>query len=108
MPSMVECKCANKSCGVKFMARTADRARGWGRFCSKSCKAIKQDRRTGQYADHKHHQHIRDMNGGKSAGDLQRGFGGIPAFDRHGRYEGFTLGGEGFDNTAHQNHDEND
>lgn len=24
------------------MARVADRARGWGKFCSKSCKAIKQ------------------------------------------------------------------
>lgn len=108
MPSMVECKCANKRCGAVFMARTADRARGWGRFCSKSCKAIKQEQRTGQHADHKHRQHIRDMNGGKSARDLQREFGGIPVFDRHDRYEGFTLGGEGFDNTVHQNHDEND
>lgn len=29
-------------CGKPFQARTADRARGWARFCSKSCKAIKQ------------------------------------------------------------------
>lgn len=38
-------KCAR--CGDPFRARVADRARGWGKFCSKSCKAIKQTRRTG-------------------------------------------------------------
>ena len=31
----VSCKC----CGEKFMARVADRKRGWAKFCSKSCKA---------------------------------------------------------------------
>ncbi len=35
-----ECKCAR--CGEMFTARVADRKRGWARFCSKSCKAIKQ------------------------------------------------------------------
>ncbi|WP_269497743.1 hypothetical protein [Castellaniella sp. S9] len=44
-------KCAN--CGDPFIARTADRKRGWARFCSKSCKAIKQEKRTGQHAAHK-------------------------------------------------------
>lgn len=34
----VSCEC----CTTKFMARVADRKRGWGRFCSKSCKAMKQ------------------------------------------------------------------
>lgn len=29
-------------CKQPFTARTADRARGWAKFCSKSCKAIKQ------------------------------------------------------------------
>ena len=43
-----EYKCAR--CGSVFIARTADRKRGWARFCSKSCKAIKQEQRTGQYA----------------------------------------------------------
>ena len=38
-----------KNCGDPFTARIADRARGWARFCSKSCKAIKQEQRTGQY-----------------------------------------------------------
>src|ERR1051326_6540317 len=46
----VEVKCANKQCRKKFMARAADRARGWGKYCSKSCKAIHQENRTGQYA----------------------------------------------------------
>jgi len=39
----VEVSCA--SCGKPFMARVADRKRGWGKYCSKSCKAMKQGRR---------------------------------------------------------------
>lgn len=39
----VEVKC--KTCKTPFMARVADRKRGWGKFCSKSCKAIKQTQR---------------------------------------------------------------
>lgn len=42
----VKCKC----CRQPFMARVADVKRGWGKFCSKSCKASWQERRTGQYA----------------------------------------------------------
>lgn len=34
----VKCKCCKKP----FTARVADRKRGWGLYCSKSCKAIKQ------------------------------------------------------------------
>ena len=45
---MVDRKC--KCCGGPFKARAADVKRGWGKFCSKSCKAIKQEQRTGQYA----------------------------------------------------------
>jgi len=41
----VEVKC--QRCKQPFMARVADRARGWGKFCSKSCKAIKQTQVTG-------------------------------------------------------------
>jgi hypothetical protein len=33
-----------------FTARTADRNRGWALYCSKSCKAKEQEKRTGQYA----------------------------------------------------------
>lgn len=40
-------------CGVSFTARTADRKRGWARYCSKSCKARKQEARTGAYAAYK-------------------------------------------------------
>lgn len=40
-----------KSCKKLFTARTADRARGWALYCSKSCKAIKQEARTGQYRE---------------------------------------------------------
>lgn len=36
-------------CKAKFMARTADVNRGWALFCSKSCKAMRQEKRTGQY-----------------------------------------------------------
>jgi hypothetical protein len=43
-------KCANKTCGALFQARKADRDRGWARFCSKSCKAIVQTRKTGRGA----------------------------------------------------------
>jgi hypothetical protein len=32
------------------MARQADINRGWGKFCSKSCKASEQEKRTGQHA----------------------------------------------------------
>lgn len=41
----VRVNCAR--CGDPFMARVADRKRGWGKFCSKSCKAIRQTQRTG-------------------------------------------------------------
>lgn len=42
-----EVTCFN--CNKKIMARVADIKRGWGKFCSKSCKAKKQEARTGQY-----------------------------------------------------------
>lgn len=35
----VEVKC--KNCTTVFTARVADRKRGWGKYCSKSCKAQK-------------------------------------------------------------------
>ncbi len=40
MPATVRVKC--ERCKEYFWARVADRDRGWGRFCSKRCKAIKQ------------------------------------------------------------------
>ncbi len=50
MAQMVEVKC--KQCKEPFMAKVADRKRGWGKFCSKSCKAKKQELRTGQHRLH--------------------------------------------------------
>ena len=46
--STKEYKCLQ--CGNAFLARTADRKRGWARFDSKSCKAKYQEKRTGQYS----------------------------------------------------------
>jgi len=62
-------KCSN--CGDPFQARTADRARGWARFCSKSCKAIKQEKRNGQ-----HKAYLSSRDGGqcfpsRAEGDVQ-------------------------------------
>lgn len=35
--------CVNcQRCGEVFVARVADINRGWGKYCSKRCKAIKQ------------------------------------------------------------------
>jgi hypothetical protein len=42
MAHMTRVKC--NRCEVEFSARTADVNRGWGKFCSKSCKAQKQGR----------------------------------------------------------------
>lgn len=39
-----------KDCNKTFKARKADVKRGWAKFCSKRCKAIDQEKRTGQYA----------------------------------------------------------
>ena len=59
MASTAQYKC--QCCGDLFTARTADRKRGWARFCSKSCKAVKQEKRTGQYAAYKN----RDSDSGE-------------------------------------------
>lgn len=42
-----------KNCQTPFIARLADVKRGWAKFCSKSCKAKEQERRTGQNAKYK-------------------------------------------------------
>jgi hypothetical protein len=94
MAAMVEVRCR---CGTVFSARVADRKRGWAKFCSKSCKAKEQERRTGQYGNYLHsgvsrEKYLRYANE----------FGGVPQFHRAtGEYEGFQDGG--FDNTSCQN-----
>lgn len=42
---LVKCR----ACRCEFEARVADIKRGWGKYCSKSCKALYQEHRTGQY-----------------------------------------------------------
>jgi hypothetical protein len=39
MAKMVKKKCR---CGIEFEARLSDIKRGWGKYCSKSCKAKRQ------------------------------------------------------------------
>ena len=44
MPATIEKNC--KSCGKLIVVRLADHKRGWGNYCNKSCKAIKQTQDT--------------------------------------------------------------
>ena len=39
----VDTKCAN--CDTTFKVRPADLSRGWGKFCSKSCKQLDQEKK---------------------------------------------------------------
>lgn len=43
-------------CRQPFTARTADRKCGWARYCSKSCKAIKQVQKGGKYLNYQRSQ----------------------------------------------------
>jgi hypothetical protein len=61
-------------CKQSFAARVADRKRGWGRFCSKSCKAIRQTQRTGYVGPNSRYE-CSDEGGGfqMSQADLAAG-----------------------------------
>lgn len=85
----VEVKCGR--CSKPFMARIADRKRGWGKFCSKSCKAVKQEKRTGQYAAFKHKTRLHPYVSNETYREYQEEHGGIPQFNHRGEYEGFTM-----------------
>lgn len=80
MGSMVTRKCA--CCGAEMQVRATDVKRGWGKFCSKRCKAVKQEQRTGQHKAHAHRQRVADD---------RREYGGSPQYDRNGEYIGFTM-----------------
>lgn len=78
-----KCKC----CGEPFVARTADRKRGWAKFCSKKCKAVRQSARIGNPVTnyrgsgvdretYVHHAHKH---------------GGVPHFDGRGGYIGSSF-----------------
>ncbi len=82
--ALVVVKC--RTCSTEFQAREADRKRGWGRFCSKSCKA--KDARA-------------NPNGRAVA--YRREFGGNPQFHwRTGQYEGFTLDADSLEWEGHK------
>lgn len=40
--TLITTKCANPECGTEIEVRAADVARGWGKYCGKSCKAKHQ------------------------------------------------------------------
>lgn len=44
--------CENTSCRGLFTAREADVKRGWAKYCSKSCKAQVQEKRSGANRGH--------------------------------------------------------
>lgn len=73
--AIYKCKC----CGGDFIARTADRKRGWAKFCSKSCKAIRQTQRTGRGQGGK----LFLPNGGWIIGNTE--------YDKHGCFVGVQL-----------------
>jgi hypothetical protein len=92
---MVLVACAR--CKKQFSARVADRNRGWGKFCSKSCKAGEQEQRTGQYAEMVHSQKSRkplfcppNVSAEQYLADKKE-YGGIPQYNRRGEYEGFRM-----------------
>lgn len=60
------CERTCSHCLGKFTARVADVNRGWARYCSKRCKAIAQEARTGQYR-----QLVAEKCGGPTAGELE-------------------------------------
>lgn len=69
MSSAGQYKC--QQCGGTFTARTADRARGWARFCSKSCKARKQEASTGQHRSYLAHRDGNECFTSRAEGDVQ-------------------------------------
>lgn len=48
MTAMIYKQC--EWCNGNMAVRKADVDRGWGKFCSKSCKAKKQEKKNGQHA----------------------------------------------------------
>ena len=64
-------------CGDPFKARTAARKRGWARFCSKSCKAKRQEKRTGQNARYHERQCVRQREREDAHSEMMIG-GGSP------------------------------
>ncbi|MDE1179458.1 hypothetical protein [Paraburkholderia sp.] len=69
-PKMVDRKC--KWCRKPFQARAVDVKRGWGLFCSKSCKAMKQEKRTHQFKNLQHESSFPDGRYDRDMSDWER------------------------------------
>lgn len=67
-------------CRGEFSARVADRKRGWGRFCSKSCKAVRQTQVTGRGKPHDWSKPDRDGH----TGDWAMYLASVHPFDMEG------------------------
>jgi hypothetical protein len=57
---MVTKNCTN--CKKSHDVRQADVNRGWGKFCSKSCKAKTQERNNGQHAAYLHGRGVSNLH----------------------------------------------
>jgi hypothetical protein len=120
MAQMKTVKC--KKCTVEFQARAVDIKRGWGKFCSKSCKANVQARKTGvtgpdyrasgrtveqmsngSYAKSKFECDVQTtpwLRSGVSKNTYlhyEEEYGGMPIFNSRGEYIGMVP--EPFDNS---------
>jgi len=80
MPAMTKVTC--KCCKNVFAARNADVARGWGKFCSKSCKAKVQEKRNGQHAAYLNGRGVSNLHPERF--EYPQAFSGI--FDGHGQW----------------------
>lgn len=83
-------------CKQPHTVRVADVKRGWGKFCSKSCKASEQTQRTGVGSPDTNY-----MGSGVSRErylDDAKEYGGTPLYDRRGEHVGFIP--TPFDNTT--------
>lgn len=74
-----KCKC----CGNPFVARTADRNRGWAKFCSKSCKAIKQTASGGSKSRYPRHDGLSEMKHKHCAQCGAKAVNGLRGLDGH-------------------------
>ena len=63
-----------KQCKTPFIARAADRKRGWAQFCSKACKATTQSKATGIKGPHSLAigKTVQQMSGKKFSHQLSR------------------------------------
>ena len=92
-------------CKKPHTVRVADVKRGWGKYCSKSCKAVEQTQRTG-LGDPERNFMGSGVSRERYLEDAKE-YGGTPVYDRRGEYAGFIP--TPFNNSeGHQNHEPGD